>query len=476
MKGPQEAIVAIGGHMRSVRKVLESRNLAVIGASRDPMKPGAMLLQVLKDTGFKGQVAGVNPQGGEVHGVPLYQSLDEIPFSVDLAVLLIPAKAVPATLAKCAHNGVKGVVISSEGFAETGTQGRQYQEEVRTILQSTGMRGFGPNTMGLVNTATGLTTSYFANEDMLKPGSVGFAAQSGIFIGALLRYLSSFKGLRISKGLGLGNKADVDESDALDYLTDDEQTRIVGMYLEDIRDGRRFLETARRAVPYKPVLLLKGGRTPAGARASTSHTASLAIDDVVLDGALRQAGVLRVRNIEELIGTLIGFQSMPLPRGERLAFVTYSGAQAIMSIDAATDEGLGLARFSKQTQERLAKVIATPSKAHNPVDIFPDMMTHGFEKTSTEVLRALLEDDGVHGVLFISFALFGADIYRPLLEVIQEGLTKPLFFSLLGAKEDIGVCQALLETHRIPFYPFPEMAIRVFSHMRQYAITAERFK
>ncbi len=460
--------------MYSLSEVMESRNVAVIGASRDPVKLGALLLKVLKDTGFQGQVAGVNPQGGEVHGVPLYRSLDEIPFSVDLAVLLIPPKAVSSSLADCARKGVKGVIISSEGFAETGTRGGQYQEEIRTVLQSTGMRGFGPNTMGIVNTATGLTTSYFANERMLRPGSIGFVAQSGIFVGALLRYLTSFEGFRISKVLGLGNKVDVDESDALAYLMEDEQTRIVGMYLEDIRDGRRFLEAARKTVMHKPVLLLKGGSTPAGARATASHTASLAVDDAVLDGALRQAGVLRMKGIDELIGTLMGFQCMPLPAGERIALVTYSGAQAIMSIDAATEEGLALAHFTKETQKRLAGVIATPSKAHNPVDIFPDIMAHGFEKTATEILRALLEDDGVHGIIFISFATFGADPYRPLVEVIQERLSKPVFFSLLGSKENVEACRAFLEEHRIPFYLFPEMAVRVFAHMWRYARRVRR--
>jgi acyl-CoA synthetase (NDP forming) len=457
--------------MYSLKEVMESRNVAVIGASRDPMKLGALLLKSLKDTGFKGLVAGVNPGGGEIHGVRLYCSLGEIPFPVELAILLIPPKAIPSCLTDCARKGVKGVVISSEGFAETGNQGGLYQEQVRKILQSTGIRGFGPNTMGIVNTDTGLATSYFGEERMLRPGSIGIVAQSGIFIGALLRYLSSFEWLRISKVLGLGNKVDVDESDALSYLTEDEQTHIVGMYLEDIRDGRRFLESARMAVMRKPVLLIKGGRSPAGARAKASHTASMATDDEVLNGALHQAGVLRMTGLEELIGTLMGFQCMPLPRGHRVAFVTYSGAQAIMGIDAAADQGLMLASFSKETRERLAEVIATPSKAQNPVDIFPDMMKHGFEKTCTKILGALLEDDGVHGIFFISFATLEAESLQALIKVIRERPTKPIFFSLLGIKEDVEACRAILEEQRVPFYLFPEMAVRVFANMRRYAIT-----
>jgi acyl-CoA synthetase (NDP forming) len=458
--------------MNSLKGVMESRNIAVIGASRDPVKLGSLLLKALKDTGFKGQIAGVNPGGGEVNGVRLYRSLDEIPFPVELAVMLIPPRVIPPALNDCARKGVKGVVISSEGFAETGEEGLRYQEEVSAIFRSTGMRGFGPNTMGIVNTDTGLATSYFVNKHMLRPGSIGVAAQSGIFVGALLRYLSSCKVFRMSKVLGLGNKVDVDESDALSYLREDEQTRIVAMYLEDIRDGKRFLKVAKEAVMQKPILLLKGGRTSEGARATATHTASMAMDDRVLTGALSQAGVLPMRSIEELMATINGFQFNPLPQGNRIALVTYSGAQAIMSIDAATERGLMLSRFSRETVDRLSRVIATPSKRRNPVDIFPDMMAHGFEKTGREVLLALLEDGDVHGIFFISFATPTMEPYLPLVEEIRERRSKPVFFSLLGIREDVEACRSFLEDNGIPFNLFPEMSVQVFSNMWRYARTA----
>jgi len=460
--------------MASVKDVMNSRNVAVFGASQDSEKPGAMLLKVLKETGFQGKVAGVNPRGGEVYGLRLYRTVGEIPFSVDLAIMLISPKAIPQALRDCAEKGVKGVVISSEGFAETGGAGRRLQQEIRDILRATGMRGFGPNTMGIVNTATGLTTGSFSTKRMLTPGSIGFISQTGVFVGALLRYLSSFEGLQISKVLGLGNKVDVDESDALSYLMDDEQTRIVGMYVEDIRDGRRFLEVAGEAVKRKPVLMIKGGRTPEGTKASASHTASLAMDDAVLEGALRQAGVLRVGSIDEMIQTIMGFKYMPLPRGDRLAFVTYSGAQAVMSIDEATKEGLEVAGFSQETKARLARVIALPSKARNPIDIYPDMMVHGFERITKEIIRALLKDDGVHGIFVISFTVNGPEPYEPMVEIIKEDLTKPVFFSLFGAKQDVAGCQEFLEQRGIPFYLFPETGVRVFARMRRYARTIER--
>ncbi|MBN2398548.1 MAG: CoA-binding protein [Deltaproteobacteria bacterium] len=455
--------------MRSISDVMESRSIAVFGASQDPLKPGALLIEVLRQTGFKGLVAGINPRGGEFRGVALYPSIEDVPFDVDLATMIIPPRAVPDALRDCARKGVKGVVISSEGFAESGEEGRAIQEEVRSILHSADIRGFGPNTLGLVNTETGLLTSYFANKNTMIPGSVGFAAQSGIFVGALLMYMSSFPVYRISKGLGLGNKVDVDESDALEYLAGDEQTRIIGLYLEDIRDGRRFLEEARKAVARKPVILLKGGRSEAGSAATASHTASLAVNDAVLDGALRQAGVLRVKGVDELMATIMGFQWAPLPRGNRIALVTFSGAQAIMSVDQAADEGITLARFGPETLNRLSRVISTHPKRKNPIDTYPDMNVYGFEKMSTEVVGTLLDDDDVDGIFFISFAGYGTGMMDPLVDLVKRRGNKPFFVSLLGAADDIALSRSYLMERKIPVFDFPETGVRVFSRMWQYS-------
>ena len=455
--------------MSSITEVMNSRNLAIIGASRNPLKPGAMLIKVLQDTGFKGKVAGVNPGGGEVYGTTLYPDLETIPFAVDLAVFYIPPVRVPDILEQCALKGVKGVVISAEGFAESGEDGRQVQEEVQAILKKTGIRAFGPNTLGLVNTETGLTTSYFSNQEMLQPGDIGFAAQSGVFVGALLRYFTSLGKLGISKGMGLGNKVDVDECDALNYFHADPQTRFIGLYLEDVRDGRCFLETARAVTRDKPVLVLKGGRTARGAQASASHTASLAVDDSILEGALNQAGMLRMESIEEMLHTMMGFSWMPLPKGNKIALVTYSGAQAIMGIDAAMKSNLELAEFTAETRAKISEVIATDAKSKNPIDIFPDMMTHGFEKTITRLLSALFEDEGVHGIMLINFAQKGAEMHQPVIDVWHQYRSKPFFVSLMGVQGDTREGGDFLLENEIPFYAYPEASVRVFSKMWQYA-------
>ena len=460
--------------MRPIREIMEAKSMVVIGASRDPEKPGSQLLKVLREVGYAGRIAGVNPQGGQMFGVSVYPNIRDVPFEVDLAVLLIPPRFVPAALRECADKGVKGVVISAEGFAETGTEGAGYQQDVRAILKSSGMRGFGPNTLGLVNTATKLTTSYFSSSRMLKAGPIGFAAQSGVFVGALLRYLSSLEGLRLSKGIGLGNKVDVNESDALSYLADDEQTKIIGMYLEDVKDGKLFAETLKKATGKKPVLIIKSGRTQAGAKASASHTASMAVEDAAFDGIVRQAGGLRLAGIDEFVRTLKGFLNMPLPAGGRLAYVTYSGAQAIMSIDAAVEEGLEAATFAEGTLERIGRVVATASKTKNPIDIFPDWLAHGYEKTTSGIVKALLDDTGVDGVIFISAAEKDPALHQPLADAVAANRSKPVFVSLLGDRQYKEASERMLEEAGIPCFDFPEQAVRVFARMRRYAVTRQR--
>jgi acetate---CoA ligase (ADP-forming) len=330
--------------------------------------------------------------------------------------------------------------------------------------------------LGIVNTANKLTTSYFANDRMLMSGSIGLAAQSGIFVGALLRYLSSLEGLHLSKGIGLGNKVDVNEADALSYLTDDEPTKIIAMYLEDVKDGRLFLNNLREAVLKKPVLIIKSGRTAAGAKASASHTASLAVEDSVFDGVIRQAGAIRLTGIDDFIRTARGFLDMPLPRGDRLAFVTFSGAQAIMSIDAAVEHGLQVARLGEDTQKRIAGVIATPSKTRNPIDVFPDWLAHGYAKTITVILQALLDDQDVDGIVFISFADAAPEVYQPMADILRAERRKPVFLSLLGDQKDREICQSFLDRNGLPCYDLPEYAVSVFAHMRQYARFQEKRK
>jgi acetyltransferase len=241
------------------------------------------------------------------------------------------------------------------------------------------------------------------------------------------------------------------------------------MYIEDIRDGSRFLKTAQHVTAKKPVLILKGGQTKEGSKAIVSHTASLAVNNAVLNGAIKQAGILSMSSIDEMISTLMGFEWMPLPSGKNIALVTFSGAQSIMSIDSAIKQNLSIANLSTKTSEALSRVIATPSKMHNPIDIFPDMMVHGFDKISTDILKALLNDENVHGIIFISFAVLGHKPFHALSDFINTNRSKPVFVSLLGSKEDMRSASDYLLKQKIPCVSYPETAIQAFSHMWNYS-------
>jgi acyl-CoA synthetase (NDP forming) len=457
-----------GESIPRLASLVDSNSIVVVGASPNPSKTGSALIKILMEMGFRGRVAGVNPKGGEIHGCPLYKNITEVPFDIDLAVLLISPQAIPQVVEDCGQKGVKGIVINAEGFAETGQEGAALQDRIEELIGNFGIRALGPNTTGIINTTTKLTTSYFVNENMLKQGEIGSIAQSGIFAGALLKYLGSFASLGISKSIGLGNKIDVDEIEALEYLANDPQTSIIQMYLEGIKDGRRFLEIAGKVSPQKPIVLLKGGRTKEGALAATTHTASLAGNHEILTGALRQAGVILAEDLNELIGIVKALYFMPLPRGNRMAIITYSGAQAIMTIDACSANGLARASFTAETQRRLSQVIKTSSKAVNPIDLYPAMIDQGYEKMALAILDALFEAHEVDGIIFINSESFSPEESKGVITKIKEGRTKPVYATFMGDRKSIESSRMTYDDHYIPSFAFPEEAVRTMAKLWKY--------
>ncbi len=461
--------VKIGDSRAGLDSLVNSKSIVVVGASPNPSKTGSGLIKILTEMGYQGRVAGVNPKGGEVHGCPLYRNIKEVPFDIDLAVLLISPQAIPQVVEDCGQRGVKGIVINAEGFAETGEEGAALQRRVEELINRFGIRALGPNTTGIINTTTKLATSYFVDESMMKQGEIGSIAQSGIFAGALLKYLGSFASLGISKSIGLGNKIDVDETEALEYLASDPQTAVITMYIEGIRDGRRFFEIAGKVSLQKPIVLLKGGRTEEGARAATSHTASLAGNNEILMGALKQTGVILADDLNDLIGIVKALNFMPLPKGNRVAIVTYSGAQAIMTVDACSAHGLTLASFSPETQKRLEQVIPISSKALNPIDLFPATLEHGYEKMAFPVLDVLFEAPEVDGIISINYGSFTPEESRRVIKKIREEGTKPLYVTFLGKRKEIEDNRTTFDDHFIPAFAFPEDAVRAMAKLWEYA-------
>jgi len=415
----------------------EPASVAILGSLSGTQAPGYVTIKHLLDFGFQGRIYPVNPSCNQVLGMEVYPNLDHVAGPIDLAIIVIPPLAVPEIVAKCAQKGIRAIIIMSENFAEASEDGARLQRQVVEIARRSGVRIIGPNTIGILNTANGLiTTPYFMGYDKIQKGSIAYCSQSGLFSNVVhpLEDLA----YPISKMCDFGNKCDVNEVDLLNYLADDPDTKVISMHLEDIKDGHAFMEAARRAVIRKPVLILKPGRSQAGAKATASHTGSLAGHDQVYDGAFRQVGVIRVDSLQEFWEVPRVFASQPLPRSNRLGIVTASGGAGVLALDAAVGAGLEIASFTAATAEKLAKL--SPRMARNPVDMGPLMTISGNPFSVPEqVLPIVMADANVDCValmtdwVLMQGALPTMDTFHQL---VQQS-SKPATVFIYGSKQTI---------------------------------------
>jgi acetyltransferase len=444
---------------------MNSKSVAIIGVSSDPNKAASPILSKMLDFGFEGKVCPVNPRLDSIMGLPVYASVKDVEGQVDLAIISTPPKTVPDILKECVEKKVKAAIINTEGFAEVGEKGKKLQQEVANIVKSTGIRVLGPNTMGVVCPATKLSTS-IADLGEVVEGNVGFIAQSGLFAGGLLRHIAHFEYFGLSSAISLGNKVDIDESDALEFLAGDDKTEVIALYLEGIKDGRRFIQAARKASAKKPIVLVKGGRTSRGAEAALSHTASLASNSKVFKAALKQTGIIETDDFCDLIDITRAFAFQPLPKGNRVAIVTNSGACGIVAIDFCISHGLDIATFKPETTAKLLELLEEDSKVRNPVDTFPAGMKYGREKVYEISLDVVLEDEGVDAAIVIVFVI-GDMTPDCIIAPARRHPEKPVLVSTYGLLEDES--KRSLNKARIPDYTFAEPAILALSHMYKYA-------
>ncbi|RJX32569.1 MAG: CoA-binding protein, partial [Desulfarculus sp.] len=382
--------------------------VALVGASQ--RRTGANLLYNLQQ-GFQGPTYPVNPNYSELGGLPCYPSLAEIPGPVDLAIVLVPARALPAVLGACADKGVKGVMIESAGFAEAGAEGRALQEQCLQIARQRGLRLWGPNCMGLVDVRRRRFFTFMLPSitSALKfPGRISLVVQSGMLSAAFLAEMASRRSVAVNKVCSIGNKCDVDECDLLPQLIADEHTDAIGLYLESIPRGRLFLELAQ-ASP-KPLVVLKAGVSQQGARAALSHTASLAGDARLTLGLLAEAGVFLARDFHHLLDLTRTLALAPaLPPGARTAIVTPSGGAGIVSCDLLEKNGLQVAELSGDSKQALAEVYPAWMQPANPIDIYPAMERVGRTQAFLAGARAALSDPQVDLLLAHCFAGLGEE-------------------------------------------------------------------
>jgi len=427
--------------------------IALIGASAKKGRGGYKILKNLL-AGFKGGIYPVNPANAEIEGLKCYGSVLEVPDPVDLAIVFVPAAQVPAVVRQCVQRGIEAVIIESGGFAETGEEGKALQAELVAIHRQSGVRLWGPNCMGLVDAVNKYAFSFVMDKiwsEGFISGDVSLVVQSGFLAAGFLIDLMSHASVGISKACSIGNKVDVDECDLLEYLIDDPHTGAIGMYLESIQDGRRFVDLCRSTD--KPIVVLKGGKSEIGARAAMSHTASLAGNGALVSAALAQAGVVEADDFQQMMDVCQTMARYPRAAGSggRVAVLTPSGGAGIVSADFIDRVGLHLADFSPATRAVLTEVFPPWMPPSNPVDVWPAVELHGAD-AYRKAFDALCADPQVDAIFCHFFALgfIGEDIGS--LARVARAAGKPLFCWIIGTAEVVDRVRALAREHGVPVY------------------------
>ncbi|WUJ68024.1 acetate--CoA ligase family protein [Kribbella soli] len=437
--------------LTAMTRIMRPRAVAVIGASNEDGKIGNSVMKNLVNGGYAGDIYPINPKGGEVLGRKAFPSILDVPGDVDVAVFAVPAKFVAGALEQCGKKGVAGAILIPSGFAETGEQ--ELQDEVVAIAREHNVRILGPNIYGYYYLPESLCATFCTPYDVR--GSVALSSQSGGIGMAILGFSRSSR-MGVSAIVGVGNKADIDEDDLLTFFESDDNTNLIAMHLEDLKDGRAFAETAARVSKKKPVVVLKAGRTSMGARAASSHTGALAGDDKVYDDILRQSGVVRAPGLNEMLQYARGIPLLPTPKGENVVIITGAGGSGVLLSDACVDNGLTLMDIPADLDAAFRKFIPPFGAAGNPVDIT------GGEPPSTyrNTVALGLSDERIHALILgywhtivtppMVFAKLVAEVVE---EFRAKGIDKPVVASLSGDVEVEEASQYLFD-HGVVAYPY----------------------
>jgi acetyl coenzyme A synthetase (ADP forming)-like protein len=440
------------------------RGIALIGASQDPIKLGYGLARNLVQSNYQGVVHFVNPRGGSLLGRPMYTQVARVPDPVDLAIILIPSRFVPGALEECGQRGIKAAIIGSGGFRETGPEGAALEEECLQIAQSYEMRLLGPNCIGLLDTHLPIDATFLPPPGP-PPGDVAFISHSGAICAAVIDWARG-QGFGLSRLVSLGNQADVNETDVLAPVAADPFTRVLTLYLEGVRDGRRFVSEARQVTQQKAIIALKVGRFSSGQRAVASHTGALAGQENAFNAAFRRAGVIRADTSEEMFDWARALAWCPPPKGRRVAVLTNAGGPGVTAADSLEFNGMHIAEFESKTCSSLAEVLPPAASLQNPVDMLASASPDQYARS----LQILLQDPGVDSVLVIlpPPPMFTAGAVAKALIPIIHSAEKPVVISLMGER----LIQEAIEhfrAARVAEYRFPERAASALAVLAQRA-------
>jgi len=445
------------------------KSIAIVGASATKGKPGRTVIENLIANEFRGKIYPVNPRGGKICDLPVFKKIEDLPNRIEMAIVMLPANQTPKAIKDCAVKGIKSAVLAAGGFAEVDHSGEDLQIHLKEIIKETGVRVLGPNTAGHISTPSGFTSSFFPLGKIPK-GGISYIAQTGNFTGAMMRSIMSGEHYGVARCVGLGNTIDIDEADVLEFLAYDRETKAIFIYLESLHRPQEFLKIARMVTRKKPVIMLKGGATEAGAKAAMSHTASLGANDKILDGALRQAGIIRIDEFSHLFTAAKAAAMMPVPTGNRVGFVSPSGAFIVHLSDICKQRTcLDFSSVTSATQLRLEEISPSFINITNPVDVFPSATVNGMEFAWRESMEALLNDDNVDAVvaiLILAKELEAMDLHF-IVDQKNRFPAKPIYISFSGDEALNVAAKNFLEPRGVPTFPRIEDPFKVLDIMAQ---------
>ena len=464
--------------MPNLDPIFSPQSVAVVGASTTPGKVGHDIFANILDGRYKGILYPVNPKAKSVLSVRAYPNILDIRGDVDIAIIILPPKVALKAIKEAIKKGVKGVVIVSAGFREVGGEGLEIENQIVSICKKAGVRVVGPNCLGVINPLSSVSLNASFSRRMPKSGNISFISQSGALCAAVLDFAAD-RDFGFSKFISIGNKGDVDELDLLRYMHDDKDTEVIMIYLEELRKGREFVESVKAITSGDrptPILVIKSGRTTAGARAAASHTGALAGSEAVYDAIFKQAGIIRVDSINELFDYAIAFAyknksetgkfTRKVPNCNRVAIVTNAGGPGIVATDMTVSSGLKLAKFHEETIEALESHLPLTANLHNPVDIIGDAAQDRYENA----LRSVIKDEGVDGALVILTpqSMTNALGTAEAIVRIDRRTHKPILCCFMGIF-DVSFGVKYLQEHGIPVFRFPENAAKAFGALYKYS-------
>lgn len=453
---------------RPLDSIFCPQSIAIIGASRVPGSVGQSLLANVIDSRFQGIVYPVNPKAKGVLGIKCYARVMDIPDRVDLAVIVVPARFVAEVLEECGKKEIKGAIIISAGFKEIGGEGIGLEQRITKISQKHDISLVGPNCLGVVNTDPEASMNATFGTQMPKEGNISFISQSGALCVAVLDYAKE-SNIGFSKFISMGNKAGLNENELLFYLKNDPKTDVILMYLEDLVNGREFMNIARDITSHpthpKPIIALKAGRTLVGAKAASSHTGSLAGSDRVYGAIFNQCGVLRGNTLEEIFDYVKAFSSQPLPKGRNVAVITNSGGPGILATDSCIRYGLNIVSLSPSTKRTLKTILPPTASLNNPVDLIAEAQEEQYQGT----LKEILKDKNIHSAIIILTPTSFTNVEKIAESIVKtvRSFKKPVLCCFLGVY-DVSKGIDILEESGIPSYRFPESAARVLAEMNNF--------